>query len=271
MLFFSLDRTLRLWKPKAVKALIALLLIGATAQAQTPGQATPHMPDGGVHETLISIAVPPLTNAPFTAVVTTEWTKLLPDGTKSTMKNHRTIARDSSGRIFEERRFFSPDGDIQPTRLNRLQYLDPNRHDRYDCDPEQKICTLSTYRREALTKMPAGVGGLEACGCGAPQGASVKQEGLGTRSIEDIQIIGSRQVTTYAKGAFGNEKPEPVVKEFWYAPTLGLNLITKRFDPRSGIENFTVDHISLDEPDPKMFLPPANYEIVKSPERAGSR
>ncbi len=229
------------------------------------------MPDGGVQETLTSIAIPPLTNAPFTAVVTTEWTKLLPDGSKATVRNHRTIARDSSGRIFEERRFFSPDGDTQTTRLSHLQYLDPNRHDRYDCIPDEKVCTLSTYRRDALTEMPRGMGGAQACGCGGPRGASTKQEALGTRNIENVDTIGSRDITTLPKGSFGNEKPEPVIKEFWYAPTLGVNLITKRFDPRSGIENFTVDRISRTEPDPNMFLPPAEYQIVKSPERSGSR
>ncbi len=254
-----------------MKALLALLLlVGVTAQAQAPAQ-TPHMPDGGVRETLISIYVPPLTNAPFTAVVTTEWTKILPDGSKSTMKNHRTIARDSSGRIFEERRFFSPDGDIRPTRLNRLEYLDPNRHDQYYCDPAQKVCTLSTYSRDALTKMPDGIGGAQACACGPARGATVKQEALGQKSMDNVETVGSREIVTYPTDAFGNEKPEAVVKEFWYAPTLGLNIVTRRFDPRSGIENFTVDHISRTEPDPNLFLPPADYQIVKSPERAGSR
>jgi hypothetical protein len=119
--------------------------------------------------------------------------------------------------------------------------------------------------------MPDGIGGAQACQCGSPRGATVKQEALGQKSMDNVETIGSREVTTYPKGAFGNEKPEPVVKEFWYAPTLGLNLITRRFDPRSGIENFTVDHISRTEPDPNLFLPPAGYQIIKSPERAGTR
>jgi hypothetical protein len=61
----------------------------------------------------------------------------------------------------------------------------------------------------------------------------------------------------------GNTNPQPIVKEFWYSPRLGINLVTKRFEPQAGAESFVVSGVSLDEPDPKIFEPPADYQIVR--------
>ena len=235
------------------------------ARAQTPSQAIAHAPDGGTFERIQSITILPLTGAPFSATVTTEWTKILADGSPATVKNRRTVARDSSGRIFEERRAFSPNGDVQPTRISNLQYSDPNRHEYYNCIPEQKTCYVSKYPLLPMTAMPAGMGGLEACGCASPNrgGVTITHEALGQKTIDDVDVTGSREITTLPTGQFGNEKPQPIIKEFWYSPRLGLNVVTNRFDPRSGSENFVVDPLSLNEPDPKTFEPPAAYQVMR--------
>ena len=240
-----------------------LLMAACAAQAQTSPQATAHAPDGGVRQTVQSILVPPLTEAPFQATVTTEWIKVLPDGSRATTGNQRIIARDSSGRIFEERRYLVPNGSTQGAPISSLQYDDPNRHERLNCIPSQKTCYMTAYRLEVLSKMPAGIGGAEACGCGFPRGASVKQEALGQQTMENVEVTGSREIMMLAAGTFGNEKPEAVVKEFWYSPQLGLNLVTKRFDPRTGMQNFVVDHVSLSEPDTRMFDPPKDFKVVR--------
>jgi hypothetical protein len=257
-----------------VAALAAgLLAIGLTVRAQTPAQSpTAHAPDGGTTLEIQSISILPLTGAPFSATVHTEVVRILADGSTATVRNRRTVVRDSTGRIFQERAFFFADGDAEP-RIRALQYSDPNRHEYYDCIVAQKTCYLSTYARQAMTAMPAGIGGAEACGCATPrgQGHNVQQEALGQKTIESVDAIGSREITTLAAGDFGNEKAQPIVKEFWYSPRLGINLVTKRFDPRSGSQNFIVDHLSLDEPDPHVFEPPADYRVIKQVvEREGS-
>ncbi len=54
-----------------------------------------------------------------------------------------------------------------------------------------------------------------------------------------------------------------MVKEFWYAPQLGINLVTKRFDPRvATIQNFTVTQINLSEPESKLFALPPDARII---------
>lgn len=68
---------------------------------------------------------------------------------------------------------------------------------------------------------------------------------------------------TIGVGAIGNEKEQPVVKEFWYSPRLKINVTTKRFDPRaSTVQNFYVISINQGEPDAQLFHPPGGYRMV---------
>jgi hypothetical protein len=257
---------------KVAPLAIGLLAIGLAVRAQTPAQSVEHARDGGTVTTLQSIDVVPLVNAPFSAEVNTEWTTILADGSSATVWNRRTVARDSTGRTFQERRFFSANGNTEQPGLRSLEYADPNRHEFYNCIVAEKTCYLTKYLRPALQLMAAGIGGLELCGCASPQnaGVTITHEALGQKTVEDVEANGSREVTTLAAGKFGNEKAQPVVKEFWYSPRLGLNLITKRFDPRSGVQNFVVAKLSLNEPDPNLFQPPAEYQVVRQVvERSG--
>lgn len=67
--------------------------------------------DGGVREVLESIAVPPKVGAPFTLTLETEWRKQLYDGGTVTSVNKRRIARDASGRVYQERWALVPKND----------------------------------------------------------------------------------------------------------------------------------------------------------------
>ena len=231
------------------------LALGVPLMAQ---ETAMHAPDGGTRQHVESIEIPTLQNAPFSAVVTTELTTILPDGSKQTVRNHRTVARDSSGRVFQERRWFTPNGDKEMTRLGQLEYRDPNRHEMVLCRPEAQVCTVYQWNASTAAVLQK-VGPL-------PNGmGEMTREALGQKTIESLDVVGSREVTTISVGAIGNEKAEPVVKEFWYSPRLQINVMTKRFDPRvSAIQNFEVGNINLTEPDPKLFEPPVGYRIVQA-------
>jgi len=235
-----------------------LCSVGLPLAAQ---EAPTHAPDGGTRETLASIDILPAANAPFSATVVTEWTRILPDGSTQTARNHRTVARDSTGRVFQERRYFAPNGDQQVTPLSALNYQDPNRGQMLVCRPQAHACYMYKFQMPPVAKLPK-PGPL-------PSGAgSVTREDLGRKTIDELDVVGSREVTTINAGIVGNEKPEPTVKEFWYSPRLGINVITKRFDPHvSGIQNFEVKDINLNEPDPKLFEPPSGYRMVKMDEQ----
>ena len=231
-----------------------LWLAGADC-ATMRAQELAHAPDGGSFERLQSIAVSPKTEAPFSATVVTTWTRVLEDGTRTTVKNHRIVARDSTGRVFQERRFFTANGDKQDTPISQLEYVDPVRHEFYACDPRFRTCMVSEYQERPAVKVDT-----------APQvklpNGTVQRESLGQKLISDVEVVGSREITTINPGMNGYEHPEPTIKEFWYSPRLDLNLVVKRFEPRGGAQNFSVENLNLTEPDPRLFTPPADYKIV---------
>jgi hypothetical protein len=238
-------------------AVLSLLPISSCLIAQEPIQ---HAPDGGTQERIQSIYIPAIPNAPFSAVVVTENTRILPDGSKQTNWNHRVVARDSSGRVFQERRFFAPNGNTQETRLESLQYEDPNQHLWMDCDMTH-ICRESQYNQKPVLLPPnRGLPPLVKM----PNGNTIKNEVLGHNSIGSVDVVGARSTLTIPAGNIGNEKPEEVVKEFWYSPRLGINIQTTRNDPRvSSIQTFTVTQLVLADPDPKLFLPPEGYKLIR--------
>src|ERR1700759_5688775 len=128
--------------PCSAAILVGCLALGGSAVAQDVPE---HAPDGGTVQRIQSIDIPPITNAPFSAVVVTEWTRIMPDGSTALMKNHRTVARDSAGRVFEERRYFAPDGDKQATALSEMDYKDPVTHQWIQCVVNRQVCSVYTY------------------------------------------------------------------------------------------------------------------------------
>jgi hypothetical protein len=237
-------------------AALSTVPLSANLTAQEPIQ---HAPDGNTQERIQSIYIPAIPNAPFSAVVVTELIRILPDGSKQTTWNHRVVARDSSGRVFQERRFFAPNGNTEVTQLQSLQYEDPNQHLWTECTAT-RICRESTNNRKPVLLPPnASLPPLMKL----PNGNSIKNEVLGHNTIDGVDVVGARETLTIPAGAIGNEKAEEVVKEFWYSPQLGINIQVKRSDPRvSSIQNFSVTQLLRVEPDPKLFSPPEGYKII---------
>ncbi len=217
-----------------------------------------HAPDGGTMEKLMSISVPPIANAPFSSTVSTEWVKELSDGTTITLQNHRTVVRDSAGRIFQERATLVPKNGTKQSEVWRFEITDPVAHTRYMCFPKTKICSASRYfappNSEKMAVQPAGP--LDANG-----DRNLMRESMGTNDISGIDVTGTRETTTINAGVIGNDKPISIVKEIWFSSKLDLNIAVKRADPRHGTEDFLVSNISTAEPDPKYFSVPTNYSV----------
>ena len=57
-------------------------------------------------------------------------------------------------------------------------------------------------------------------------------------------------------------------REFWYSPQLAINLLSKRTDPRFGMQNFTVANVDLSKPDTKLFELPDGFKVVNLRESA---
>lgn len=233
-----------------------LCAVGLSVLAVSAGAQMQHAPDGGTREMIQSIDVPTKAGAPFRAQVATSWKRRLEDGTETTIYNRRTIARDSQGRVFQERRFFAPDGNQHPTMVSEMDYLDPTMSTVTVCTTRTRQCMV--YHRNFM--QTADESQLPATQT-LPNGVKITRESLGTNTIEGLQTTGMREIRTSER--MGDA--EPTVKEFWYSPRLGMNLVVKRFEPRGGAEDFTVEKIDQTEPDAALFSLPRAYQVVDIP------
>jgi hypothetical protein len=242
--------------------LFASISLAAFAQ-QPPSQpriVTHH--DGGVSEVLQSIYIPPLVNAPFTLTLHTEWAKPIGDGGNITVVNQRRIARDSQGRIYQERWLFVPkDSDIKSI-MNLIQIVEPAQHLWYNCgmlSGGPKRCDIERYTNGPMATYSPAIGSNGPL----PDNKGYRShDDLGSRQIEGIPTTGTRDSITYNPGAFGNDRAFTVSREYWQAPSLGINLISILDDPRIGKQTFIVTDIQLGDPDPALFEPPAGHTIV---------
>ena len=244
--------------------LIALLSSAACAQSsrtQDGGTTVVTMRDGGVSQVLQSIYLPTLINAPFTAIVHAEWTRPMAEGGSYTFVNQRRIARDSAGRIYEERWALVPKGGHVNSVMTTIQLGDPNAHTLYNCYTLQKPhrCVLETFAEtaEAVYKPAIGTSGM------LPNNMGFRtHEDLGSRSIEGIETHGTRDTTNYNAGVMGSDQPFAVKREFWYAAQIGINLYSELVDPTVGKQVFTITDVTLTEPDPKLFELPQGFAVV---------
>jgi hypothetical protein len=247
--------------------LAAGALLAQTPSPQTSPQSAPQKPaqkfyvqDGGMRETLESIVIPPKAGAPFTLTLQTEWVKTLFDGGTITSVNQRKIARDASGRIYQERWYLVPkNGKIQ-SQMTTIQISDPNKHTHYNCFmlEEPKVCELGTFA-PSTNAVYMNQGPL--AGPLPNDAGNVIHEDLGKQLISGVETAGTRDSTIYNPGIFGNDLKMTVEREFWYSPQLGINLISRRSDPRFGVQMFTVTNLILTEPDPKLFELPEGFRV----------
>jgi hypothetical protein len=235
----------------SLATLAVAFVTNISAQSQ---QDALHAPDGNSFTRIVSIFIPSLPNAPFTATVSTEWTRQTSDGATIVVKNHRTLARDSQGRVFQERRHFVPADSNAPSVLTQIDYYDPVRHTRTSCFPASKVCDMYAYSA-SVSEATLPVGPL-------PDGKRyLSREELGKGEVEGLETIGTRETITSNPGTVGNDREVALTKEFWYSPKLGVNLLTKRYDPLQGTQVFTVSNITLAEPDARLFVVPAKFKV----------
>jgi hypothetical protein len=212
--------------------------------------------DGGTRETLESIFIPPIKNAPFSLTLDTEWSRPLNGGGSYTLVNRRHIMRNSEGLIYQERWILVPKGGKIQSTMNWIQISDPEKHFYYNCSVENKVCTKMPYGGSA-TKVYMPLIGTSGP---LPDGSGVqKHEDLGAGSVEGLPTVGYRDTTTINPGVFGNDQPMTTTREFWYSSKLGFNLMSVLDSPRTGKQVFTVTDISTVEPDPKFFSIPDGY------------
>lgn len=93
-----------------------------------------------------------------------------------------------------------------------------------------------------------------------PQSTS---ETLGTKFIDGVLVEGTRHTVVYPTGFQGNDAPITVLSEQWYSPELKLMMLSTTDDPRSGVSTHKIANFSRSEPDPSLFMVPADYAVVE--------
>lgn len=211
-----------------------------------------------------------VTGAPFTADVSTESIRVLPDGNRIDNKTTGSIARDSSGRTRRELTLpliggYSTSGNGGGP-AHAIVINDPVAGLSY---------TLNENRKEARElRLPGNFFRGNSAGRGpnsAPRANSpdVTTESLGTQLIGGISADGTRTTRTIPAGQIGNEKPIAVTVERWYSPDLQMDVLIKRNDPRGGTTVFQLTNVVRSEPDASLFQVPSDYTVVSG--RGGPR
>jgi hypothetical protein len=97
----------------------------------------------------------------------------------------------------------------------------------------------------------------------ASRGMEAKTESLGTKTMEGVQVTGTRSTQTIPAGTIGNDKDLNITRETWYSPELKLVIQSTQSDPRFGQTTYTLKNIQQGSPDVTLFQVPANYTIDK--------
>lgn len=226
-----------------------IILSGALLAATTLGAQTemPH-PYGGVHTHVAGVFVTPVAGAPFTATVMIQTEVSLPDGTTHTKYTINMIARDSAGRIHNERRRLVPDSFRGTPPLTEGHIFDPQTRINTFYDPMTRVAT-----QRILPAPPAEANQIR---------PGDNTEDLGTSQLDGLQTRGIRTTHTVAGQLSGTGKPVEVTDEYWYSDDLHMTVMIRHNDPRTGVQTVALTKITRQEPTPDWFQVPDGYKVV---------
>jgi hypothetical protein len=236
---------------------------------------------------------------PYTAEFKTTHVQTLANGTTITRETKEVMARDSQGRTMNETTRI-PDSPDQPA-ITFVNVSDDVNHTQSNWNSDGKrvrvmkmppdrprgTCwsTISPGLTMGIGPMPPpppppapaavapGGGGMGAGGVagvifsGPAQGSNAApirpvHEDLGTDTIMGVEVRGYRITRTTPAGRIGNDRPLVSTTETWMAPSLGLAIRQITDDPQTGKMTREVVSLDLSEPDPSVFQPPADYEVI---------
>jgi hypothetical protein len=197
-------------------------------------------------------------DAPFSAETIMENTRRLFDGTTITKENKGAFYRDSQGRTRREQPldFIGSYGVVgenkqAPSLVFISDYAEGNQ---YFIDNSQKIA-----RKNRIENNRPPIDEINKRGG--------KTESLGTKTLEGVNVEGTRITFEIPIGEIGNERPILVVTEKWYSPELQMIVMSKHVDPLAGEQTFRLVNIKRSEPAAELFQIPAGYRIENPPKR----
>lgn len=251
--------------PRGIRSIACLAVVAGLATSLGFSQNTSTLkppPYRGVIVRMFGLFVTPVPGVPLTAVVELESTQILPDGSTNVRKTINNIARDLQGRIYNERRQWMNPAVAGAPKLLSFHIYDPLTGLNAFLDP-------ATHIARQMPRSEASADTETKTSAAAPaRNAVVIEEDLGTQSIENVSVHGTRRSTTVPAAASGTGKAVVVTDDTWYSEELHLNMLVKHDDPRTGQQTVTVTHVDRNEPNPTVFQIPAGYKVVdETPEQ----
>ncbi len=244
-------------------ALTVTLMIGAAGHI--PAQSAPDRgPDGQTRTVVPGIDVPSVPGVPFIGTDTIVRTRPMEGGGSVVTTVTAKVLRDAQGRVYRERHHFAlPDTDPQKT-LYAFYVLDPVAHTRTECTVAAHKCYTVGY--SARAEFP-----LQPSGAFDSGKRFLARERLGEQILDNLSLVGTREITTISPGTVGNDRELTLTREFWYSPELRTNISVTRTDPREGTQAIHLAILSRSEPDPGAFAIPAEYAVVDLRQNIDSR
>jgi hypothetical protein len=254
---------------------IALAQLGVTTfQAHcSAGAACPGATVIGVQQSLEVVK-----NQPYEAQAVTETEQTLADGSHITQTTTALIARDSDGRTVRTQKLGN--------NTTFTTILDPiaKTHVHYTSDTKiahvMPLPTPTTLPSGAAVAIGTEVSGVamgpvvaaagffeqgHAISSQVSNGSNTGTESLGTKTIEGIEVVGTRSTSTISAGTIGNDKDLTTTREAWYSPALKLVIQSTQNDPRFGQTTYTLKDIQQVSPDEAVFQVPSDYKVEEIP------
>jgi hypothetical protein len=242
----------------------------------------------------------PVLGAPYSATITNESSQLLADGNRITQSSSGTTARDSQGRSRQDAPLPAI-GNMAAANAPHFVFInDPVGQKAYTLNLTEKTAQSFAMPGAGVgTGVGVGVGAggsaeastfflklkqeAEASASGQTpetsaqknlimmdkakaetfgEATEVNTEDLGTQTMEDVLVTGTRTTKTIPAGQIGNEKPISIVIEVWTSPELKTVVMSKRSDPRMGEQTFRLTNILRVEPDASLFTVPADFKVI---------
>jgi len=197
---------------------------------------------------------------PFTAIEVTTLTQTLADGTKITRTAEDRIARDSEGRSYKEQHLPCTHNPEHP--IYYVNTYDPVTKERIHLDPQRHVATLGPAKQlYARDYKPNDNSTIRA----THKGETVKTEQLTPQDIAGVSCWGRRTTNTVPPGMFSNDQTIEIVDEFWYSDELGVDVLRRHSDPRSGDQVSELHDLQRSEPGQEMFKVPQGYAVQPLP------
>jgi hypothetical protein len=205
-----------------------------------------------------NIFLTPVPNAPFSAVVEVQRTRVRPDGSVFNLKSIRSMARDGIGRIHNESRTFIPVTSADTPEVVHIHLYDPRTRTSAELDARTRTFYTQTMNHPPSTVPPTVRYGSPSA-TGVPQNDFSKEEDLGSQEIEGVLARGVRETQVIPAEGSDTGKEITITDEYWYSDELRINVLMKHIDPRVGTTTLTVTHITRGEPDPALLEIPEGY------------